>query len=71
MAPESRLPAPGPFPDARPGSVTVILVVVLVAVVWLLARGYPVGTAVDAVAGAAAVSVAIVSRLARLQQDAD
>jgi hypothetical protein len=51
--------------------VTVILVVVLVAVVWLLGRGYPAGTAVDAVAGAAAVSVAIASRLARLQQDAD
>ena len=61
----------GPFPDARPENVTVIFVVVLVAVIWLLARGYPAGTAVEAVAGAGAVSAAIASRLAWPTQDAD
>ena len=42
----------------------VIVVVVLVAVAWLLARGYSAGMALSVVAGVDALAAAIASRLA-------
>jgi hypothetical protein len=66
-----QLPAPGPFPGGRPENVTVIFVIVLVAVVWLLVRGYPARMAAEAVAAAAAISVTLAPRLADLLQDGD
>ena len=64
------MPSPGPFPAARPPwRVIVVFVVVLVIVLWLLARGYSADTALGIVAGAGALTAAIASRLAGTQPD--
>jgi hypothetical protein len=62
--PES-LPAPGPYPVARPSwHAIVILVIILVTMGWLLARGYSINAALEAVGGAGALAIALVPCLA-------
>lgn len=66
--PAGILPAPGPFPAAQPPlQVIVVFVVVIVTVAWLLAHGYSIQAALEVVAGAGAVTAAIVSGLAAAQ----
>jgi hypothetical protein len=66
--PSAELPAPGPFPTAQPThDANVIIVVVLGVVLWLLAHGYSVATALAALAGVDAFAAAIASQLASKQ----
>ncbi|MFD0688681.1 hypothetical protein [Actinomadura fibrosa] len=55
---------PGSAPRRTPlGGAIVILIVVLVAVLWLLARGWSTQAALAAVAGTAVIAVELVVRL--------
>ena len=64
------LPAPGPFPARKPqGPVIVIFIVILVVVAGLLARGYSLETAFEAVGGAGVLAAAIAARLAAVPAD--
>jgi hypothetical protein len=64
------LPAPGPFPAARPPRhAVVIFVVVLIVMAWLLNRGYSVGIAMETAAGAGVLAAGIASRLADTRAD--
>lgn len=62
------LPAPGPFPAARPPrDAVVIFVVILIVVAWLLAHGCSASTAMEIAAGAGMLATGIASRLADAQ----
>lgn len=59
------LPAPGPFPAARPPrEAVVIFVVILIVMAWMLARGCSVSTAMETAGGAGVLAGGIASRLA-------
>ena len=63
--PAGSLPAPGPYPLAQPSwRSIVIFVIIVVTVVWLLAQGYPINATLEAVAGAGALTAALVPCLA-------
>lgn len=70
--PPESLPAPGPFPAARPPrEAVVIFVVILVVMAWMLARGYSASTVTEIAAGAGVLACGIVSRLAGTQPTSD
>ena len=64
----AQLPAPGPFPAARPPRHTaVIFVIILLTMVWLLVHGYHIDTAFEVVSMVGVLAAAIASRLTGTQ----
>lgn len=62
------LPAPGPFPAARPPwEAVIIFVVILVVMAWILAHGCSANTAIETAAGAGVLAAGIACRLAGVQ----
>lgn len=62
------LPAPGPFPAARPPrEVVVIFVVILIVMAWMLTHGCSVSTAMETAAGAGVLAAGVASRLVGTQ----
>ena len=69
--PAGELPAPGPYPPARPSRhAVVVLVIVIVATLWLLAHGYSIDTSLETVAAAGVLSAGIASYLVRDEPEA-
>jgi hypothetical protein len=63
--PAGMLPAPGPYPVARPSwQSIVIFVIITVTVIWLLDQGYSISVALEIVAGAGALAATVVPCLA-------
>jgi hypothetical protein len=59
--PAGLLLTPGPYPVAQPWRrVIAIFVIVVITVVWLLAQGYSIYAALEAVAAARALTAALI-----------
>lgn len=65
---QADLPAPGPFPAARPPrTAVVIFIVVLIVMAGLLVHGCSLTTAVETASAAGVLAAGITSRLAGIQ----